>query len=79
MIALCGVGGITMLMGDLLTLTQENLPVKLLGIQQGSLGFVEMEQRVEGLLDALTRVEIPDFAKPRSAVCTADVSTAPSG
>ena len=53
----------TMLMGDLLTLGQEKLPVKLLVFNNGSLGFVEMEQRVEGLLDAFTELENPDFAR----------------
>lgn len=62
-IALCGDGGLTMLMGDLLTLRQEKLPVKLLVYNNGSLGFVEMEQRVEGLLDAFTELENPDFVK----------------
>lgn len=62
-IALCGDGGMTMLMGDLLTLVQENLPVKLLIFNNGSLGFVEMEQRVEGLLDAFTELKNPDFGK----------------
>jgi pyruvate dehydrogenase (quinone) len=62
-IALCGDGGMTMLMGDLLTLVQEKLPVKLLIFNNGSLGFVEMEQRVEGLLDAFTELKNPDFAK----------------
>jgi len=61
-IAMCGDGGMTMLMGDLLTLKQENLPVKLLVFNNGSLGFVEMEQRVEGLLDNYTMLENPDFA-----------------
>ena len=42
----------TMLMGDLLTLVQHDIPVKLLVFNNGSLGFVEMEQRVEGLLDS---------------------------
>ncbi len=62
-IALCGDGGMTMLMGDLLTLKQEKLPVKLLVFNNGSLGFVEMEQRVEGLLDSYTDLENPDFAE----------------
>ncbi|RYH11324.1 thiamine pyrophosphate-dependent enzyme [Tropicimonas sp. IMCC6043] len=62
-VALCGDGGLTMLMGDLLTLKQEGLGVKLLVFNNGSLGFVEMEQRVEGLLDAFTELENPDFAK----------------
>ncbi|MFZ5965017.1 thiamine pyrophosphate-dependent enzyme [Thalassococcus sp. BH17M4-6] len=62
-ISMSGDGGMTMLMGDLLTLKQENLPVKILIFNNGSLGFVEMEQRVEGLLDSYTHLENPDFAK----------------
>lgn len=62
-IALCGDGGMTMLMGDLLTLVQEELPVKILVFNNGSLGFVEMEQRVEGLLDSFTGLKNPDFSK----------------
>ena len=62
-VALSGDGGMTMLMGDLLTLKQEKLPVKILVFNNGSLGFVEMEQRVEGLLDAYTNLENPDFGK----------------
>jgi pyruvate dehydrogenase (quinone) len=62
-IALCGDGGMTMLMGDLLTLVQESVPVKLLVFNNGSLGFVEMEQRVDGLLDAFTELKNPDFAE----------------
>jgi pyruvate dehydrogenase (quinone) len=62
-VALCGDGGMTMLMGDLLTLVQEKLPVKLLVYNNGSLGFVEMEQRVEGMLDAFTELKNPDFSR----------------
>jgi pyruvate dehydrogenase (quinone) len=62
-IAMCGDGGMTMLMGDLLTLVQEKIPVKLLVFNNGSLGFVEMEQRVEGLLDSFTGLKNPDFSK----------------
>lgn len=61
-IALCGDGGLSMLMGDLLTLVQENTPIKLLVFNNGSLGFVEMEQRVEGMLDAYTELKNPDFS-----------------
>lgn len=60
-IALCGDGGLTMLLGDLLTLVQERIPVKLLVYNNQSLGFVEMEQRVEGLLDHYTELRNPDF------------------
>ena len=62
-IALCGDGGMSMLMGDLLTLVQDNIPVKLLIFNNESLGFVEMEQRVEGLLDSFTGLKNPDFSK----------------
>lgn len=62
-IAMCGDGGLTMLMGDLLTLVQENIPVKLVIFDNSSLGFVEMEQRVEGLLDAYTELKNPDFSR----------------
>ena len=61
-IAMCGDGGMSMLMRDLLTLVQENIPVKLLIFNNESLGFVEMEQRVEGLLDAFTGLKNPDFS-----------------
>ena len=61
-IAMCGDGGLTMLPGDLLTLVQEDIAVKLLVFNNSSLGFVEMEQRVEGLLDAFTRLKNPNFA-----------------
>lgn len=60
-IALAGDGGLTMLLGDLLTLRQEKLAVKILVFNNSSLGFVEMEQRVEGLLDAYTALDNPDF------------------
>ncbi|WP_413205823.1 thiamine pyrophosphate-dependent enzyme [Rhodospirillum sp. A1_3_36] len=62
-IAMCGDGGLTMLMGDLLTLVQEKIPLKLLVFHNNTLGFVEMEQRVEGLLDHFTTLHNPDFAK----------------
>ncbi|MBE0457578.1 thiamine pyrophosphate-binding protein [Pseudoalteromonas sp. KG3] len=61
-IAMCGDGGLTMLLGDLLTLVQEQIPVKLLVFNNESLGFVEMEQRVEGLLDNFTSLHNPNFA-----------------
>lgn len=62
-IALCGDGGLTMLLGDLLTAVQENIPVKIVVFNNGTLGFVELEMKVEGLLDTYTRLENPDFGK----------------
>ncbi|NVK72585.1 MAG: ubiquinone-dependent pyruvate dehydrogenase [Oceanospirillaceae bacterium] len=67
-IALCGDGGMTMLMGDLLTLLQEKAPVKLLIFNNESLAFVEMEQRVEGQLDSFTKLENPDFSAVAKAM-----------
>lgn len=62
-VALCGDGGMTMLMGDLLTLVQEKVPVKLVIYNNSFLGFVELEQRVKGLLDTYTELQNPNFAK----------------
>ncbi len=62
-IAMCGDGGLSMLMGELLTLRQEKLPVKIVVFNNHTLGFVELEQRVEGMLDAYTELNNPDFVK----------------
>jgi len=67
-ISLSGDGGLTMLMGDLLTAVQENLAVKIAVFNNGSLGFVELEQKVEGLLDTYTDLKNPDFAKVAEAM-----------
>ena len=62
-IAMCGDGSLTMLMGELLTLVQEKIPLKLVVFHNDTFGFVEMEQRVEGLVDHYTGLHNPDFAK----------------
>ncbi|TAN07821.1 MAG: ubiquinone-dependent pyruvate dehydrogenase [Rhodanobacteraceae bacterium] len=62
-IALCGDGGLTMLLGDLLTAVQENIAVKIVVFNNGTLGFVELEMKVEGLLDSYTELKNPDFGK----------------
>jgi len=67
-IALCGDGGLSMLLGDLLTAVQEAIPIKVIVYNNGSLGFVEMEQKVEGLLDAFTDLTNPDFARLADAM-----------
>ncbi len=67
-IALCGDGGLSMLLGDLFTIVQENLPVKLVVINNGSLNFVELEQKVEGLLDHFTKLKNDNFAKVAGAI-----------
>ncbi|WP_110668785.1 thiamine pyrophosphate-dependent enzyme [Salinicola halophilus] len=67
-IAMCGDGGMTMLMGDLLTLKQEKIPLKIVVFNNSSLGFVEIEQKVDGLLDSYTDLENPDFGKLAQAM-----------
>ena len=62
-IALSGDGGIAMLLGDLLTAIQEKIPLKIVVFNNGTLGFVELEMKVEGLLNAFTDLQNPDFGK----------------
>lgn len=61
-ISFSGDGGFAMLMGDLLTLNQHELPVKLVVLNNGTLGFVEMEMKSAGFLDTGVRLVNPDFA-----------------
>jgi pyruvate dehydrogenase (quinone) len=62
-IALSGDGGLAMLLGDLLTLRQLELPVKVVVFNNSSLGFVELEMKAAGLVDFGTDLLNPDFAK----------------
>jgi len=61
-ISLSGDGGFTMLMGDLITLTQEKLPVKVVIYNNGVLGFVALEMKAAGFVDTGVNLENPDFA-----------------
>jgi pyruvate dehydrogenase (quinone) len=62
-IALSGDGGLAMLLGDLLTLRQVKLPVKLVVFNNSSLGFVELEMKAAGLIDYGTDLVNPNFSK----------------
>jgi len=66
-ISLSGDGGFTMLMGDLLTLTQMELPVKVVVFHNSKLGFVDMEQKAAGYLPTGVDLKNPDFAKVAEA------------
>ena len=66
-ITLSGDGGLGMLMGDLLSLRQLQLPVKLVVFRNDSLGFVELEMKAAGFLDFATELQNPDFAKMADA------------
>lgn len=62
-ITLSGDGGLAMLLGELLTLAQLDLPVKVVVFDNGSLGFVEVEMKAAGLLEFGTELVNPDFAR----------------
>ena len=62
-ISMSGDGGFAMLMGDLLTLRQHGLPVKLIVFKNDSLAFVELEMKAAGILDFGTDLRNPDFRK----------------
>ena len=61
-VSLSGDGGFTMLMGDLITLSQMNLPVKVVIFNNGVLGFVALEMKAAGFLDVGVDLQNPDFA-----------------
>ncbi|MCX4196503.1 ubiquinone-dependent pyruvate dehydrogenase [Methylobacterium organophilum] len=61
-ISFSGDGGFAMLMGDLLTLNQHRLPVKIVVLNNGTLGFVEMEMKAAGFLETGVALVNPDFA-----------------
>ena len=67
-ISLSGDGGFTMLMGDFITLTQYKLPVKIVVFNNGTLGFVELEQKSTGFLDFGVDLQNPNFAAMAEAV-----------
>ncbi|CAM3573288.1 thiamine pyrophosphate-dependent enzyme [Stackebrandtia soli] len=61
-IAFCGDGGLTMLMGDLLTAVAHDLPVKLVVFDNHRLGMVKLEQEEAGLPEFGTVLDNPDLA-----------------
>ena len=61
-VTMSGDGGLAMLLGDLLTLKQLDLPVKVVVFDNQILGFVAMEQKAGGFLPVNTALENPDFA-----------------
>src|SRR6202007_3234936 len=67
-VSLSGDGGFSMLMGDLLSLVQLKLPVKVVVFNNGTLGFVELEQRATGFLDFGTGLQNPNFAAMAEAI-----------
>lgn len=61
-ISMSGDGGLSMLMGDLLTLKQDGLPVKIVVFNNSSLNFVELEMKSAGFVNYATDLSDPNFA-----------------
>jgi pyruvate dehydrogenase (quinone) len=61
-ITLSGDGGLAMLLGELITLRQLHLPVKVIVFNNGALSFVELEMKAGGIVTYGTDLDNPDFA-----------------
>ncbi|WP_340536985.1 ubiquinone-dependent pyruvate dehydrogenase [Nocardioides sp. GXZ039] len=61
-VSMSGDGGLTMMLGELITLTQNKLPVKTVVFNNSSLNFVELEMKAAGFVTYGTDLANPDFA-----------------
>ena len=67
-VSLSGDGGFTMMMGDFITLSQVGLPIKVVVLNNGTLGFVELEMKANGFLDTGCDLKNPNFAAMAEAM-----------
>ncbi len=67
-IGVCGDGGLSMLMGELLTVATYRLPVKLVVFNNSTLGMVKLEMLVNGLPSTGTDVPVANYAAVAEAV-----------
>jgi pyruvate dehydrogenase (quinone) len=67
-VSLAGDGGLAMLMGDLLTIHQHKLPIKVVVFNNGALSFVELEMKAAGYLETGTLLDNPNFAALAEAI-----------
>ena len=67
-VCLAGDGGFAMLLGDLLTAVQENLPIKIAVYNNGKLGFIDIEQKAAGLIPVYTDLKNPNFGEVAKAM-----------
>src|SRR6266516_2206510 len=67
-ICLAGDGGFAMLLGDLLTTVQEDLPIKIVVYDNGKLGFIDIQQKAAGLDPVYTDLKNPDFGEVAKAM-----------
>jgi pyruvate dehydrogenase (quinone) len=67
-VSFSGDGGFTMMMGEFVTLIQTGLPVKIIVLNNGTLGFVELEMKASGFLDTDVDLKNPNFAEMAKAM-----------
>lgn len=67
-ISFSGDGGISMLLGDLMTISQYQIPAKIVVFNNRALGMVKLEMNVAGYPDNETDMVNPDFAKVAEAM-----------
>jgi pyruvate dehydrogenase (quinone) len=67
-VSLSGDGGLSMLLGELLTLVQHDLPVKVIVFNNSALSYVELEMKAEGLLPYGTDLKNPNFASVAQSI-----------
>jgi pyruvate dehydrogenase (quinone) len=67
-IAFCGDGGLSMLLGDLLTIVSQKLPIKIIVFNNSTLGMVRLEQMVGGYPFWGTEMHNPDFSAVAKAI-----------
>ena len=60
--------GHTIIMGDLRTVAQYNLPIKIVVLDNGALGMVKLEMEVAGIPDWQTDLKNPNFARVAEAI-----------
>jgi pyruvate dehydrogenase (quinone) len=67
-VTLSGDGGLAMMLGDLITLRQQHLPVKVVVFNNGALAFVELEMKADGIVHFASDLDNPSFAEVGRAV-----------
>ena len=67
-ISMSGDGGFAMMMGDFISLSQLGLPVKVVVLNNGTLGFVELEMKASGFVDTAVDLKNPNFAAMAEAM-----------
>jgi pyruvate dehydrogenase (quinone) len=78
-ISLSGDGGLAMLLGELITLRQLRLPVKVVVLNNGAQSFVELEMKAAGIVTYGTDLDNPDFAAIARSVGLLGVTAESSG